>query len=319
MREQRLIETIGRMTAMRAGVTIGIGDDAAVLDTDPPLLAAHDMLVEGEHFTRSTVSAGDVGYKAVAVNLSDIAAMGGLPMAVLVGLGLPDEVTDADVTAFYEGAENLAARHGVTIAGGDLTRSSVITVGVSVIGRMPLDMEPVLRSGARPGDVIAVTGRLGASAAGLALLQNPLLDVGQGRDALLIAHTRPTPRVRAGITLAEMGATAMMDCSDGLAIDIRRLAAASGVTAVVDLDAAPRADHVDAVAQALGHDPVEFATTGGEDYELIMTGPAEVVDRARDVIEPPLTVVGRIEEGPGSAVFRIGGATVTLDRLGWEV
>jgi len=318
MRERRLIETIERMTATRPGVVFGIGDDAAVLGTDPPLLAAHDMLVEDVHFTRSTASAGDVGYKALAVNLSDIAAMGGVPMAALVGLGLPDDVGDSDVTAFYEGMEFLAARFGVTIAGGDLTRAAVITIGVTIIGQTPLDTAPVLRSGARPGDVVAVTGSIGGAAAGLELLRNPSLDVGAARDGLLIAHHRPTPRVGPGIALAEMGATAMLDCSDGLALDLHRLAVASQVTVVADLDAAPRREGVDDVARLCDRDPVEFAATGGEDYELIVTAPADVIERARDELETPITVIGRIEAGLGSAVFRVAGSAVSLDRLGWE-
>lgn len=318
MRERRLIEIIGRLTTNRRGVELGIGDDAAVLATDPPLLAAHDMLVEDVHFTRSTASAGDIGHKALAVNLSDIAAMGGVPLAALVGLALPDEVVDADVEAFYEGMESLAARHGVTIAGGDLTRSAVMSVGVTVLGQMPIDAAPVPRSGARAGDVIAVTGALGASAAGLELLRDPRIDVGTHRDALLIAHARPVPRVEAGVTLAEVGANSMMDCSDGLALDITRLAAASGVTTVVDLDAVPIAPGVETVARARAHDPARFAATGGEDYELIVTATADTIDRARRLLDIPLTVVGRVEPGLGRAVFRVGRRNVTLDRLGWE-
>ncbi len=316
--ERATIEAISRLVSIRPGVDVGIGDDAAVLAGTPPLLIVHDMQVEGTHFTRRTSSARDIGHRALAVNLSDIAAMGGFPIAAVVGLALPEDVPDSDVAAFYESMESLASRYEMTIAGGDLTRGSSITVGVTVIGRMDEGHPPVMRTGAQPGDVIAVTGPLGAAAAGLALLRDPRLEAGEVRDALLVAQRRPSPRLTAGRRLAAAGVTAMMDISDGLALDATRLAEASDVALTIDLDRVPRADGVDGIATALKRHPDEFAATGGEDYELLVTAPAEVISRF-DGGPVSLTVVGEVTDGPVDVHIRRDGVPVTLDRLGWEI
>ncbi len=316
--ERATIETIARLVSIRPGVDVGIGDDAAVLSGTPPLLVVHDMQVEGTHFTRRTSSAGDIGHRALAVNLSDIAAMGGSPVAAVVGLALPEDVPDSDVTAFYASMESLASRHGMTIAGGDLTRGPAIAVGVTVIGRMDDGLAPVLRSGAAPGDLVAVTGPLGAAAAGLELLRDPGLEAGEVRDDLLTAQRRPNPRVTTGRRLAAAGVTAMMDISDGLALDATRLAEASGVSLTIDLERVPRAAGVDGIATALVRHPDEFASTGGEDYELLVTAPAEVVSRLGRG-PASLTVVGEVTDGPVGIRVRRHGAAVTLDRLGWEI
>lgn len=316
--ERATIETIARLVSIRPGVDVGIGDDAAVLSGSPPLLLVHDMLVEDTHFTRRTSSAGDVGHRALAVNLSDIAAMGGRPIAAVVGLALPEDVPDSDVTAFYESMESLAARYDMTIAGGDLTRGPSVTVGVTVVGRMDDGLRPVLRSGARPGDVVAVTGPLGAAAAGLELLRHPRLEAGEVRDRLLTAQRRPTPRLAAGRTLASAGVTAMLDISDGLALDATRLAEASGVAVTIDLERVPRADGVDGVAAALTRPADEFAATGGEDYELLVTAPPEVVSRL-DGGPVSLTTIGEVGDGPAGVRIRRNGVPVVLDRLGWEI
>jgi thiamine-monophosphate kinase len=318
--ERELIERIARATHVRPGVALGIGDDAAVLDGDPLTVVAHDMLVDEVHFRRTTSSPTDIGHKALAVNLSDLAAMGASPTAALIGLGLPgaDPLPGADVDALYAGMEALAARYGVTIAGGDLTRAPALVIGVTAIGHMPAGIPPCLRSTARAGDLVCITGSLGGAAAGLLLLEQPALGAGVPEaDALRTASRRPTPRVAAGQTLAGGGATAMMDCSDGLALDATRLAAASGVAMELDLDALPLAPGVVAVARAAGVDADLLAATGGDDYELIVTVSAARIPDLVLLLDVPLTTIGRVVAGSG-VTLRRSAVIVDAPTLGWE-
>ncbi len=318
--ELALIERIARATALRPGVMLGIGDDAAVIDGDPRTIVTQDLLVEGVHFRRSTSTLTDIGHKAVAVNLSDLAAMGATPIAVFIGLALPtdDRLDGADIDALYAGMESVAARHGVTIAGGDITYAPAFVLAVTALGQMPAGVEPCRRSTARTGDVVCVTGTLGGAAAGLLLLDRPDLAGGIAEaDALRDASRRPSPRIQAGRRLAADGATAMMDCSDGLALDASRLAAASGVGIEIDLDAVPLAPGVRRVAEAAGCAADLLAATGGDDYELIVTAPAALVDRLAAVIDVPLTALGRVVAGTGITLVR-GGVAVAAPTLGWE-
>ena len=308
------LEVIRRITAragMRTGVRVGIGDDAAVLD-DGSLLAL-DMVVDGVHVRRATHSPGDIGHTALAVNVSDIAAMGGVPVAALVGLGLPPGTGADEVDAIYEGMEALAATVGMSIVGGDVSSCPVLTLSVSILGRMPAGVPPVLRSGGRAGDILVVTGDLGASAAGLLILGNPALGAGvPNSHALRTAHLRPTPLVNDGQHLAEAGATAMLDISDGLLLDADRLARASGLRAEITLAAVPRAAGVDLVAADCGTDPAILAATGGEDYQLLAALPPTTG------LEPHLIPVGRLVNGPPGVVALRDGVDVTPARLGWE-
>ena len=318
--ERELIERIARLTAVREGVTLGIGDDAAVLAGDPLSVVTQDLLVDGVHFRRSTSSLADIGHKAVAVNLSDLAAMGAVPLAVFIGLGLPVEnPLGADgIDALYAGMESLAAIHGVTIAGGDITPAPALILAVTAMGHMPAGMAPCRRSTARPGDVVCVTGTLGGAAAGLLLLDQPNLATGIAEaDALRDASRRPTPRIQAGQRLAAGDATAMMDCSDGLALDASRLADASRVSIEIDLETVPMAPGVIAVAKAAGRAADLLAATGGDDYELIVTMPAALVDDLANAIDVALTPVGRIVDGAGVSLLR-NGVPVQAPSLGWE-
>ncbi len=317
--ERALIARIARATALRPGVALGIGDDAAVIAGDPLTVVTQDLLVDGVHFRRATSTLADIGHKAIAVNLSDVAAMGATPVAVFIGLGLPSDAgLDAeDVDALYAGMEALAALHGVTIAGGDITRAPALVVAVTALGHMPVGVAPVLRSTACPGDVLCVTGTLGAGAAGLLLLDQPELAAGIAEaDALRAASRRPTPRVAAGQHLAAGGVSAMMDCSDGLALDVSRLAAASHVRVEIDLETLPVAAGVTRVAQAAGRAPDLLAATGGDDYELIVTAPEAVVLQMA-ALDVPLTRVGRVVAGTGIALHR-DGTTITVPSMGWE-
>jgi thiamine-monophosphate kinase len=318
--ERELIERIARLTALREGVTLGIGDDAAVIAGEPLVVVTQDLLVDGVHFRRSTSSLADIGHKAVAVNLSDLAAMGAVAVAVFIGLGLPvdDPLGTDDIDALYAGMESLAALHGVTIAGGDITSASALILAVTAMGHMPAGIAPCRRSTARPGDLVCVTGTLGGAAAGLLLLDQPNLATGIAEaDALRAASRRPTPRLLAGQRLAAGEATAMMDCSDGLALDASRLADASQVAIEIDLEAVPLAPGVTAVATAAGRTADLLAATGGDDYELIVTMPAALVDQLAARIDVPLTPVGRVLDGSGLTLRR-NGLEVDVPTLGWE-
>ena len=311
--ELELIRRIAARMGVRGGVSTGIGDDAAVLD-DGTVLSL-DMVVDGVHVRRDTHSPGDIGHTALAVNLSDVAAMGAVPVAALVGLGVPQGLSGDDIDAMYAAMERLAEANGMSIAGGDVSASPVLTLSVAIMGRTPAGVRPVLRSGGRAGDLLVVTGPLGASAAGLALLHDPALEPDlPARDALVAAHLRPAPMVDDGLHLGESGATAMIDISDGLLLDAARVGRASGLVAEIDLDAVPVAGGVAEVARAGAPDvdPVLFAATGGEDYQLLAAVPPSAG------LEPHVTVVGRLVEGdPGVRATRAG-LDVTPSRLGWE-
>jgi thiamine-monophosphate kinase len=319
--EMALIESIAARTRRRGGTELGIGDDAAILAPGGAVVATHDMLVEGVHFRRGTTSARDLGHKALAVNLSDLAAMGADPVAALVGLGLAaGGPWTGEMEELYDGMEALAARYGVTVAGGDVTAAPVLVIGVTAIGRPSPGVAPVRRSGGRAGDVLCVTGTLGAAAAGLVLLESPALADGVPEAAALrAAHLRPEPRVAAGRALAAGGAHAMIDLSDGLAVDAARLARASGLRARVELAALPVAPGVAGVAAAAGRAAWSLAAGGGEDYELLVAVSPEAVPALRERLDVPLTPIGRLDDGPpGLEAVDADGATVDLTGLGWE-
>lgn len=319
MSELAIIERLTARNPVRAGTILGIGDDAAVLDLGGRAVVTHDMLVDGVHFRRATTGLRDLGWKALAVNLSDLAAMGAEAVAALVGLGLPaGALAEADIDDLYAGIDDLAGPLGVTVAGGDVTSSPVLVLAVTAVGRAVPGVEPVRRAGARPGDVLCVTGALGAAAAGLRLLEHPgLLPALPGRDALVAAQRRPQPRLVAARQLAHAGATAMMDLSDGLALDVGRLAAASGLRAEIDLTDLPVADGVADVAAAAGLHAMDLAAAGGEDYELLAALPAAAVDPCRAALGVPLTVVGRLGAGAGVAMRGADGARWEPGPGGW--
>lgn len=319
MPELALIERITRGTTVRPGTDLGIGDDAALVRLGDPAVASHDMLVEDVHFRRATTSWRDLGAKALAVNVSDIAAMGAVPVAALVGLGLPGDVGEDAVAELYAGMEEVAAEFGMTVAGGDVTAAPVLVIGVTALGRPQEAVAPLRRSGGRPGDLLCVTGPLGAAAAGLLLLERPALAPGlREREALVGAHRRPRPQVAAGLTLAGGGARALMDVSDGLALDARRLALACGLRARIDLGALPLAAGVAEVAGAAGEDATTFALTGGEDHGLLAAVPPDRVAPLRGALGA-LHVVGSLREGePGVELVGPGGPVALPARLGWE-
>ena len=259
-------------------VIIGIGDDAAVLRApDARTVATMDLLVEGRHFRRDWSGPGDVGRKAAAQNLADVAAMGAVPTALLVGFAAPGSLELRWVEEFAAGLAAEGARAGAAAVGGDVSSAETIMIAVTALGDLE-DRPPVTRAAARPGDLVAVAGPLGSSAAGLALL---LAGLGRsaGAEPLVSAHLRPRPPYDAGPQAARLGATAMIDVSDGLLADIGHIAAASGVTVRVRTaalecgrDLRSAADDIE-TAGAPRPDPLHWILTGGEDHALAATFP----------------------------------------------
>jgi thiamine-monophosphate kinase len=267
----------GRIGGPRAG-EVWIGDDMAVLSGPTTLLFATDVAVEGVHFTTGTGSLADAGWKALAANLSDVAAMGGMPTAAVVGLA---GAARAELDSLYDGILACAAAFDCPVVGGDLTSAPVIVISIAVVGDAG-EEPPVLRSAGLPGDQVFVTRPTGASAAGLRALTSDARAVGDVVDA----HRRPVPRLAEGRAAKRAGATAMIDVSDGLGLDLDRLCRASGVGVVLDrVPIAPGAT-------------LEDAMSGGEDYELVFTAAdAELVAagfRADGLLAP--IVIGRLVE-----------------------
>ena len=303
-------DVIGRLSGLLPPappeVLVPIGDDCAVLRLGGcTWAAASDMLVSGRHF-KEWADPADVGYKAVAVNVSDVAAMGGAPRFVLVSGAAPDPETALGV---FEGVAEACGEFGVYPLGGDTTGADALTVDVAILGE--IEASSVLRSGARPGDLLAVTGELGASAAGLLALEEGR----EGFERLKARHLRPRPRVEAGRAAARLGARAMIDLSDGLASDVRHVCERSGVGCRVDLDLLPVSDDTRELAASLGRDPGVLAATGGEDYELLVSAPEQVLRTLSETVEVPVTVVGEVTRSDMD--FRRG-EDVVEDLSGWD-
>ena len=241
-----------------------LGDDAAVVHAQGVAVVSSDAMVAGVHFPLRRASCEDVGWRALAGALSDVAAMGAAAGEAYLALVAPPALSEDEVVRIHAGAEALAADCGVTIAGGDIARGPALVLTVTVVGWAASPADVVGRDGAQPGDAVGVTGTLGASAAGLAVLEGRA----DGARALVERYLRPRPRLAEGRALARAGAHAMLDLSDGLASDARRLAEASGVRIVLDAAALPVAAGVADVAGQLGVTEPELAATGGEDYEL---------------------------------------------------
>jgi thiamine-monophosphate kinase len=331
----RLRARLGDPTDER--LIVGIGDDAAVWrGRDGYLIATTDTMVAGVHFLPERCSWRDVGWKALAVNVSDVAAMGGVPSFALVTLCLPPDMQATSLDQLYSGLHECAEAYGVTVAGGDVVRAEQFSITVALAGEARAEDggRPLIlrRDAARPGDLIAVTGPLGGSAAGLLVLQRaPSVTAGiatgppDGAARFVLRHMRPVPRIDAGDIAVRAGIRCGVDISDGLAQDLAHICEASGVDAELRLDDVPLEP---GLADIYRGDARVLAATGGEDYELLLVGGDGALQIADGALRahvstpdtPQLTVIGRIT-GAGSGRVRVidrKGAEVVLPRRGWD-
>lgn len=314
-----------RLKPPNPDVVVGIGDDVAVLRVGPGrhVLATCDVQVAGVHFLPERVDPYRLGRRCAAINVSDIAAMGGRPTHFLVSLGLPAETEVAFLEALYDGLSEEAARWGADVVGGNVSRAPALFIDLTLLGEA--GGQVLRRSGARPGDRVLVTGRLGASAAGLALVLDPSLQVaGPDRERVLEAHLTPTPRLReAQAIVAAGGATAMIDVSDGLAQDLGHICDASGVGVRVWAAALPVDEATRHVAAAAGRDALEWALGGGEDYELLFTASPDAVDAivsaVRQATGTPVAVIGEVlPASEGRRLVLPDGREAELAPRGWR-
>ncbi len=291
-------------------VYVGPGDDAAVLRTPRGhVVVSTDLLVEGRHFRREWAAARDIGRRAAAANLSDVNAMGGTAHSLTVGLAAPADLAAQWALDLADGIAEEAALVGASVVGGDLTTCGEVVVSLTVLGTC--EVAPVLRSGARPGDVVALAGRQGWAAAGLAVLGRGF----RSPRALVEAYQRPEPPYAAGAAAARAGATAMIDVSDGLLADAGHLATGSGVGIDLRRDAFELAEPMRAVGSALGVDPMQFVLGGGDDHAILATFPADTV------LPEGFAAIGTVGEastgGSDAAPVTVDGETYDGPR-GWS-
>ncbi|HUB98299.1 MAG TPA: thiamine-phosphate kinase [Solirubrobacterales bacterium] len=299
-------------------VRVGSGDDAAVTVPGGATATSVDAIVDGVHFRRGAAEPGQIGHKALAAALSDLAAMGAEAGEAYVVAGLPPDLGEEEFLGLLDGMLALAAETGTTLAGGDLTRAPALTLALTVVGHAPGPERLVTRGGAEPGDALVLSGELGGAAAGLLLLERPELAAAvpaETAERLRRRQLEPMPRLRTGQALAAAGARAMIDLSDGLAGDARHLAAASGAALWIDAAALPLASGVAEIAAAAGRNPLELAASGGEDYELLAALPPQRLSDASIAIgeaaETMLTPIGEVGAGEGVEIRLPGGGLLT--------
>ena len=306
-----------------AGVLLGIGDDTAVLRPGTAILATCDAQVEGIHFTREMCTPADVGWRALAVNLSDIAAMGGAPRYALVSLLVPVSAGSAALEDLYGGMAELARLHGVAVVGGNVSATpGPLAIDVTVLGEAE---HPVARRGAKPGDGLWITGQAGKAAAGRFLLEHRGLAV-PARETLEAAYRRPAPRVAAGGTLGALArsgvVTAMIDTSDGTASDLLHLAEASYVGVLLDARRLPVPRGLPEAARAAGVPVESWTLGGGEDYELLFAAGAAFDGRAREIAagaDVEITRIGDVLAEPEARwVITAAGQRQPLRAAGWD-
>ncbi|HET9198078.1 MAG TPA: thiamine-phosphate kinase [Solirubrobacterales bacterium] len=303
-----------RLPAGGSRLELGSGDDAAITVPGGATATSVDALVDGVHFRRGEAGLETIGRKALATALSDLAAMGAEAGEAYVALGVPGDLGEEDLLALLDGMLDLAAATGTALAGGDLTRAPALTLAVTVVGHAGRAADLVRRGGAQPGDLVVLTGEIGAAAAG-----RLLLDAGDLAAAVpppLAADLRarqldPSPRLGSGRALAAAGARAMIDLSDGLAGDAGHVAKASGVALRLEASRLPLAPGVAEVAAAASRDPLRLAVSGGEDYELLATLPPEALEEASAGVEAAgeaaLTQIGEVATGGGVEIRLPGG------------
>jgi len=320
-----------RVASTGQSLVAGIGDDAAVLrnSAGKETVISADLLVEDIDFRRTTTPPYLLGHKALAVSLSDIAAMGSRPLWSIVSIGVPEDIWESDfVDHLYDGLLDLANRYGVQLVGGDTSRTNERVVIDSIVAGECSAGFAVMRSGARPGDQIFVTGSLGAAAAGLRLIergahlaeQNLADEDSQKLDHVLLRQLRPEPRVGWGIVLGEeRRATSMIDLSDGLSSDLNRICAASNAGALIDASLLPVDDRVTELCGRRALDPLQLALHGGEDFELLFTvKPEQVARLPRRVDGVEITRIGQITAASEGIKISEGTRTWDLEPAGWK-
>lgn len=299
-------------------IAVPNGDDAAAITfPDGPIteLYTTDTMVDGVHFTTATTPWQDLGWKAIASNISDVAAMGGDPVGALITLGLPPNTAVADVKELYAGMMEICGEYGARIIGGDMVRSPVAFVTVALSGIA--SGTPMVRTAAEPGHLVAVTGPVGSSAGGLRQLLAGAASDQDAESELIRQHRRPRPHIAAGKTLVSAGVRSAMDVSDGLADDLGKLCSASGVSALIQADQVPM---LPALKSAFPDDRLDLALYGGEDYVLLFTAPPDIMDVAIRELPHGAAVVGEITEGRAGAVSvrDSSGKPVERGGTGWD-
>ncbi len=314
-----------RLPPVGPRVRVGMGDDAAVTVPGGATATSVDAIVEGVHFRRGSATLGQIGRKALATALSDLAAMGAEPGEAYVVLGVPADLGEDDCIELIDGIAALAGETGTSLIGGDVTRAPGLFVAMTVVGHAGAPELLVGRAGARPGDALVLTGELGGAAAGLLLLERPELEEAVPPETAARLRSRqlePRPRLAAGRALAGAGAGAMIDLSDGLGGDAVHLAKSSGVAIRIEASALPLANGVAEIAVAAGLDPLRPATSGGEDYELLAAMPPERVAEAASAVEganATLARIGEVVAGEGVEIRLRGGRLLEpegFDQLG---
>jgi thiamine-monophosphate kinase len=295
-------------------IELGSGDDAAVTVPGGATATSVDAIVEGVHFRRGEAGLETIGRKALATALSDLAAMGAEAGEAYVVLGAPADLAEKDLLALLDGMLEIAEATGTAIAGGDLTRAPALTLAVTVVGHGASPSAFVSRAGARPGDLVVLSGEIGGAAAGRLLLDDPALAEAvpvPTAEKLRARQLDPSPRLRSGRALAAAGARAMIDLSDGLAGDAAHVSAASMVAIEIGAETLSLAEGVAEIAKAAGRDPLELAVSGGEDYELLAVLPPGAMDEARASVEAAgettLTAIGEVGDGDGVEIRLPGG------------
>lgn len=301
---------------------LGIGDDGAALKIAPGKLALFtlDTLVENTHFKWDYASAGDVGWKALAVNISDIAAMGGIPTYCVVGLGLSGTLKIDLVDDLYKGLKEIAGRYGIGVVGGDVVRSSEFFITVCLLGEVA-EEGISSRSGAKVGDLIFVTGELGAAAAGLICLNTAHVNLASRKKEFLVQkHLRPSPRLKEGQWIAGRRlATAMIDISDGLISDLSRIREESRVGAVLWEERIPMALPARELARSIGRPPLDWALYGGEDYELLFTASPDKKELLEQEADFPISCIGEVLKWEKGMALKDGeGRLVRIEEKGYN-
>jgi thiamine-monophosphate kinase len=295
---------------------IGIGDDAAAWKaTEGIELITTDILVEGTHFRLSYTGWYDLGWKSIAINISDIYAMGGRPLYALVSLAMPGLREVENVLEMYEGMLDVCNKYGITIAGGNISASENVVINITLTGMAENSL--LTRSSAKAGDLIAVFGYPGLSAAGLRAIKDQRNMDAESLQLFKQAHLHPEPRLNCGAALAACGVKTAIDISDGLNADLGHICEASGVSAVLHSQALPAHPQL---KQQFEKEYINMILTGGEDYELLFTAPRQVIDKVMNEIQPAPTIIGEITSGkPGEITVLDGpGNPVIVDSRGWD-